>query len=82
MLCVDDCSTDGSLAIARASAGDDRRFRLIPLETTGGQSVARNLPPYQARGHYIVLLDADDYLLPEAHEKLVERVHSHNLAAT
>lgn len=79
VLCVDDCSTDGSLAIARASAGDDRRFRFTPLEKNGGQSVARNVALDQARGTYIVLLDADDYFVPEALEKLVERAEQQDL---
>lgn len=78
-LCVDDCSTDDSLAIARTSAGDDRRFKFTALEKNGGQSVARNVALDQARGTYIVLLDADDLLVPEALEKLVERAERQDL---
>lgn len=79
VLCVDDCSTDGSLSLAKQAGADDARFRFFELETNRGQSAARNVALDHARGDYIVLLDADDYFVPDALEKLVARAERQNL---
>ncbi|WP_180326548.1 glycosyltransferase family 2 protein [Raoultibacter phocaeensis] len=79
VLCVDDCSTDDSLAGAKAAAADDPRFRFFKLEQNRGQSAARNVALDHAHGTYIVLLDADDYFVPDALEKLVARADRQNL---
>lgn len=79
VLCVDDGSTDDSLSIAEeASAGDDR-FRFFKLDENGGQSAARNVALDNARGTYVVLLDADDCFVSEALEKLIDRAERQNL---
>lgn len=79
VLCVDDGSSDGSLEVARAAAGDDDRFRFDALPENRGQSAARNVALDRARGEYLVLLDSDDYLVPEALDKLVSRARAQNL---
>lgn len=79
VLCVDDGSSDGSFDIARASAGEDGRFRFEALSENRGQSVARNVALNQARGEYLMLLDSDDYLVPEALDKLVMRARAQDL---
>lgn len=78
-LCVDDGSSDGSLDVARESVAGDDRFWFDALPENRGQSAARNAALSRARGEYIVLLDADDYLVPEALEKLVIRADSQQL---
>lgn len=60
---VDDGSTDGSVAIVEAM--NDPRIRLIKQEN-GGPSKARNTGVKCAKGDWIVMLDADDELLPNA----------------
>lgn len=60
---VDDGSTDGSVAIIEAI--NDSRIRLIK-QKNGGPSKARNTGISEANGEWIVLLDADDELLPDA----------------
>ena len=72
-ICVDDGSKDDSLAEARAAAAGDGRFSFYRLPENRGQSAARNLALDHAQGEYLVLLDADDYLVPEALAKLVAR---------
>ena len=62
---VDDGSTDGSVAIVEAK--NDPRIRLIKQEN-GGPSKARNTGVRNAKGDWVVLLDADDELLPNALE--------------
>lgn len=62
---VDDGSTDDSAA--KVEEIHDPRVRLIRQEN-GGPSKARNTGVKNARGEWIVLLDADDELLPNGLE--------------
>ena len=61
---VDDSSTDGSLAIARAFAEQDQRVTVLQ-QPHAGQSVARNLGLTKTHGEYIAFVDADDRLEPD-----------------
>jgi glycosyltransferase involved in cell wall biosynthesis len=75
LLLVDDGSTDGSTAIARAAAeGADGRIRYLEHEghRNLGMSASRNLGVHHARGELIALLDADDLWLPEKLARQVE----------
>ena len=63
IIVVDDGSTDGTLAIVRAI--DDPRLRLMTNDDAG-VSAARNLGARNARGDWLVFLDADDRLRPDA----------------
>ena len=63
VLVIDDGSTDGSGAAARAAIGDDPRFRVI-RQANRGLSGARNTGLAQARGAFIAFLDGDDALEP------------------
>ncbi|MBR5278911.1 MAG: glycosyltransferase family 2 protein [Clostridia bacterium] len=68
-ICVNDGSTDDSLEIVKAFAEKDHRFRIIDKEN-GGISSARNAGLDAALGEYIMFLDADDYLEPNACERV------------
>lgn len=68
-ICVNDGSTDGSLAVLRQFAEKDYRIRIID-KPNGGVSSARNAGIDVARGEYIMFLDADDYLTPDACERV------------
>ncbi|RXG95080.1 glycosyltransferase [Bradyrhizobium zhanjiangense] len=63
VIVVDDGSTDGTLAIVRAMR--DPRLRLIHNDSAG-VSAARNLGARQAIGDWLLFLDADDRLRPDA----------------
>lgn len=78
-LCVDDGSSDDSLRIAREAAQGDARFSFFQLPENRGQSAARNVALDHAQGEYLVLLDADDYLVPEALQRLVARADAQGL---
>ncbi|MBD3676928.1 MAG: glycosyltransferase family 2 protein [Rhodobacteraceae bacterium] len=64
-LCVDDWSTDDTPRIIREFCRSDPRFRLLPGPGIG-VSAARNLGLSEARGRYVLFLDADDLLAPDA----------------
>jgi len=63
VILVDDCSTDGSLAICREfSARHPQVFELIEFAANAGVSVARNAGLERARGRYLMFFDPDDIL--------------------
>ncbi|HYI98573.1 MAG TPA: trifunctional glycosyltransferase/class I SAM-dependent methyltransferase/polysaccharide deacetylase [Thermoleophilaceae bacterium] len=73
---VDDGSTDDTAALVEAQASRDSRVRLVH-QANAGVSAARNAGIEAARAGWLVFLDADDWLAPEAlarlHEALAER---------
>lgn len=79
VICVDDCSTDNTLEVARATVGDDARFTFVVRKENGRQGAARNEALKLACGKYIALLDSDDYFTPDALEKMVSRMESQHL---
>ncbi|MFE9341365.1 glycosyltransferase family 2 protein [Streptomyces sp. NPDC007063] len=71
MIVVDDGSTDGTSAILdRLSAQYPSLLRVIRQENSGSPSGPRNLGLDLASGRYVFFLDADDYLAPEALQRL------------
>lgn len=68
---VDDGSTDASVSIVESI--NDPRLRLIKQEN-GGPSKARNTGVQNARGEWIVFLDADDEFLPNALKMFAETI--------
>ena len=63
VVCVDDGSTDGSLAIMREHAARDPRV-VIDEGPNGGYGRAMNRGIARARGRWVAILEPDDYLLP------------------
>lgn len=66
-LVVDDGSSDNTREIIEKWRSDDKRFSYL-LNSTGNQGAcaSRNLGLQRARGEYIIFLDSDDQLLPDA----------------
>lgn len=79
VLCVDDGSSDKTLEVAKTSVGDDPRFTFKALPQNKGQSFARNVALGEASGCYLIFLDSDDSLVPEALEKLCSRADEQEL---
>ena len=67
-LCVDDGSTDGSLAMLDGYVGLDPRIRVNRSVENKGVSNARNVALKAVRGRYVLFLDSDDFLHPQALE--------------
>lgn len=72
VIAVDDGSTDGSgEALDAFAAAEPGTVRVVHQEASGTPSVPRNRGIDLARGKYVFFLDADDYLGPEALERMV-----------
>lgn len=71
-VCVDDGSSDRSGDILRQRAQRDSRFRLLRQDHMG-PGAARNLGIDHAQGEYLYFLDSDDWIVPDALERLVTR---------
>lgn len=65
LICVDDASTDDSLAILQKLAAGDDRIRVLHTEEAQGPGLARNLGLAQAQGKFVIFLDSDDLFMPD-----------------
>lgn len=66
---VNDGSKDDTLALCRSLTDGDGRFIIID-SPNGGVSAARNKGLEQARGEYLLFVDADDWVEPTLLEEL------------
>ena len=76
IICVNDMSTDDSLAILKEYAEADSRIRIFQhTEKTDDAAAARNMGISKARGEYLSVLDADDFfeldMLEKAYNKAI-----------
>ena len=66
VLCVNDGSTDGSLAILQEYQTNHPDIFRVFTQTNQGQAAARNKALDEAKGEFVVFLDSDDYYLSDA----------------
>ncbi len=71
ILCIDDGSTDKSADVIKSFAEKDDRVVYVYKEN-GGVSSARNLGLDMFKGDYVMFVDGDDYLHPQAVELFVK----------
>lgn len=72
IICVDDGSKDKSVSILGAYGQKDGRIRILRQKHLGAGE-ARNLGLMQARGTYVVFLDADDIFKEDMLEKVASK---------
>ena len=77
VICVDDASTDKTPQILQEYSEKDQRVVYLRLKENGGQAKARNMALRQAKGEYICMLDADDWMSPDALQSAYDIFLSH-----
>jgi len=68
IICVNDGSTNNSLAVMNEYAKKDSRIRIINKPENAGTLIARKDGVAKAKGNFTMFLDADDCLAPNACE--------------
>lgn len=84
VLVIDDCGSDHSMDIIRecqATHPKGNTIRIIRQPKNMGCWAARNTILDEAQGKYIFLIDADDYLSPDALEKHYNAAEEHQAEA-
>jgi glycosyltransferase involved in cell wall biosynthesis len=71
LIIVDDCSIDGSVAIARQYEAKDNRVKLYINEKNLGDYPNRNKAASYANGTYLKYVDSDDAIFPHTLEVMV-----------
>lgn len=74
IIAVDDCSTDSSLDILREyESRYPKKLRAIHSKQNHHQGGAKNIALREARGEWIGFIDADDWVVPDYYERLIQR---------
>ena len=73
VIMVDDGSTDGSAAIAKAAVAADPRFRLLQFTDGGSPGFSRNrgIEAISASAEYLAFVDGDDVLAANAYDLML-----------
>ncbi|MFJ2832214.1 CDP-glycerol glycerophosphotransferase family protein [Streptomyces sp. NPDC087263] len=74
LIAVDDCSPDACGALIDEFAARDARVRPVHLPENVGRGRARNAGLKHARGDYLIFLDGDDTLTPDALRTIADRL--------
>jgi glycosyltransferase involved in cell wall biosynthesis len=72
ILLVDDGSTDDTLARVMVVEADHAHVRVIPIPNSGWPGKPRNIGTDQARGEYVMYVDQDDRVEPDALARMYE----------
>ena len=73
-ICYVEESTDDSLAICQAMTTRDPRFKVAIGPKSGAVATTRNYGIDHATGEYIVVLDGDDWFVPDMLEKIAAKL--------
>lgn len=77
LILVDDVSTDGTADILREYAMSDSRVSIVWQPRNGGAQLARNAGIEASHGRYVITLDHDDFLAPDALQQAVTTFTAH-----
>lgn len=69
VICINDGSTDHSLDIIKNFKASDDRIKIVN-KPNSGYGASMNLGLTQACGHYIGIVESDDFIAPDMYEKL------------
>jgi GT2 family glycosyltransferase len=75
IICVDDGSSDNSVAVLQKLAAQEPRIRVVCQENRSA-GAARNHGMKYARGTYVHFLDADDRVCDGIYQKAIEKLES------
>lgn len=79
ILVVDDCSTDSSISVAEKFRQTDSRIRIVTNHENIGLFKSRRRGANLAKGKYTAFVDADDWMQPEAIERLHSAITAYNV---
>lgn len=74
IICIDDCSTDGSYEILQEYAKKDNRFVILHHMVNQGLGITRNNGIKKVTANYTMFLDPDDWLELDACEKAYNQI--------
>ena len=81
IIVVDDCSTDGTFDIITKCAELDDRIKVIRHEVNKSLMQVRQTGLRNSCGDYVIFLDGDDKLAPNACEKAYKAIKSEKVAS-
>jgi len=81
ILIVDDCSTDDSVAVAKAICRENTRVRLIQRITRGGPNVAIASGLEQSKGDFVYFASADDFVDSDFASSAIDTLEKYPKAA-
>ena len=76
VIVIDDASTDQTINVVQGFS--DSRIKLFKNESNQGVSYSRNRAIHEAKGEWVIPLDADDWYAPERIEKLLQIAEERN----
>jgi glycosyltransferase involved in cell wall biosynthesis len=79
VICVDDCSPDGSREIVERLQKEYPTLRMLIHTENKRQGGARNTGLREAKGKYVWFVDSDDYIKPNCLKGLLEQAESEDL---
>ncbi|MBO6165855.1 MAG: glycosyltransferase [Eubacterium sp.] len=81
IICINDCSTDGSRSVVESYLGKDVRISLYDNEVNRGLATTRNRGLELAQGKYVYFLDSDDMIEATALQELYTAAERDSLDA-
>ena len=79
VICVDDCSPDGSRAIVERLQREYTTLQLLSCPFNMKQGGARNLGMKEAKGEYVWFVDSDDCIMPNVLTKILNDAERNSL---
>jgi glycosyltransferase involved in cell wall biosynthesis len=77
IICVDDCSNDGSSDVLKLFTKIDNRIQVIALKENSSALIARKRGVLASHGEYVMFLDGDDEMMPTACEEAYNSIVKH-----